>query len=148
MSYLPVILGCQPSPLLSLSHSFNTREARRKQHYDAVVQQLPLLTDVLQSYEDVRLDSSEVVVNLGQLTMASRSSRRDILLCGSHSKIRRKIVFNSKEIGNIELKYIGSLRKARNAESSGEALSQGLRPQVRLTRMTPRLQTSLGAVAN
>lgn len=61
--------------------------------------------------------------------------------------MRRKIIFNSAEMGKIELKNMGSFKNARNVESSGEAFFQGLRPQVKLTRMTPRLQTSLGAEA-
>jgi hypothetical protein len=56
-------------------------------------------------------------------------------------------MFNSAETGKIELKNLGSFRNARNVESSGEAFFQGLRPQVKFTRMTPRLQTSLGAAA-
>ena len=89
----------------------------------------------------------EVVVNMGQLMIISRSSWSEILLRGSHSKMRRKIKFNSAEMGKIELKNLGSLRNARNVESSGEAFFHGLRPHVRFTRMTPRLHTSLGAVA-
>ena len=89
----------------------------------------------------------EFIVNRGQLRINARSSGRVILLCGSHSKIRLKIMFSSGEMGKIELRNLGSFKKARNVESSGEAFFQGLRPQVRLTKMTPRLQTSLGAAA-
>ena len=85
------------------------------------------------------------MVNLGQLMIRSRSSCRLILWCGSQSKMRLKIMFNSGEMGKIELRNFGSFKKARNVESSGEAFFQGFRPQVRLTRMTPRLHTSLGA---
>jgi hypothetical protein len=77
----------------------------------------------------------------------SRSSGRVILLWGSHSKIRRNMTFNSGEICKMELRNLGSFKNARKVESSGEAFFHGLRPQVRLTRMTPRLQTSLGAAA-
>jgi hypothetical protein len=61
--------------------------------------------------------------------------------------MRLKIMFSSGEIGKIELRNFGSFKKARNVESSGEAFFQGLRPQVRLTKITPRLQTSFGAAA-
>lgn len=87
------------------------------------------------------------MVNLGQLMINSRSSWRLILLCGSHSKIRRKIMLSSTEMGKIELKNLGSWMNALNVESSGEAFFHGLRPQVKFTRITPRLQTSLGAAA-
>ncbi len=89
----------------------------------------------------------ELVVNLGHWRIISRSSSNDILLCGSHSKMRLRIMFSSGEMGKIELKNLESLRNARKVESSGDAFFQGLRPQVRLTRMTPRLHTSLGAAA-
>jgi hypothetical protein len=89
----------------------------------------------------------EFIVNRGQLRIKARSSGRVILLCGSHSKIRLKIIFSSGEMGKMELRNFGSFRNARKVESSGEAFFHGLRPQVRLTRMTPRLQTSFGAAA-
>lgn len=87
------------------------------------------------------------MVNLGQAMMRSRSSWREILFCGSHSKMRRKIMLSSGARGKIELRKLGSFKKARKVESSEEAFFQGLRPQVRFTRITPRLQTSLGADA-
>jgi hypothetical protein len=79
--------------------------------------------------------------------MRSRSSKREIRFEGSHSKMRLRITLSSREMGRIELRNVGSFKKARKVESSGEAFFQGLRPQVKLTKMTPRLQTSLGAAA-
>jgi hypothetical protein len=79
--------------------------------------------------------------------MRSRSSTREIRFVGSHSKMRLKITLSSGEMGKIELRNVGSFKKARKVESSDEAFFHGLRPQVRLTKMTPRLQTSLGAAA-
>lgn len=61
--------------------------------------------------------------------------------------MRRKIRFRSNEMGKMVLKNLGSFRNARKVESSDEAFFQGLRPQVKFTRMTPRLHTSLGAAA-
>jgi hypothetical protein len=71
----------------------------------------------------------------------------DILLAGSISKILESIAFNSGEIGKIDCKNVGSFLNARYVESSYEALFHGFRPQVRLTRIMPRLQMSFGAEA-
>lgn len=79
--------------------------------------------------------------------MSSRSCSRVIRLWGSHSKTRRKIMLSSGEMGKMELRKLASDRKARKVESSVEAFFHGLRPQVKFTKMTPRLQTSFGAEA-
>jgi hypothetical protein len=42
---------------------------------------------------------------------------------------------------------LGSFMNARKVLSSKEARFQGLRPHVKFTRITPRLQISLGAEA-
>jgi hypothetical protein len=47
----------------------------------------------------------------------------------------------------MDRKNLGSFMNARKVLSSKDARFQGLRPQVRLTKMTPRLHTSLGAEA-
>lgn len=85
------------------------------------------------------------VVNLGHRIIKSRSSGRVILFVGSRSKILLRMASSSDDSGKMDLRKFGSFRYARNVESSGDALFHGLRPQVRLTRITPRLQTSLGA---
>jgi len=54
---------------------------------------------------------------------------------------------SSADKGKMVLRKDGSFKKARKVESSGEAFFQGLRPQVRFTRMTPKLQISFGADA-
>ena len=90
---------------------------------------------------------AERVVNVGQRTTSSRSSARLILLFGSHSKMRLRIASKSPESGRIEPRNSGFFKYARNVGSSMEAFFQGFRPQVRFTRMMPRLQTSFGAEA-
>ena len=84
-------------------------------------------------------------VNRGQLRIRFRSSWMVILFSGSHSKIRLRIESSSGERGRMDVRKLGSLRYARKVASSVEARFQGLRPQVRLTRITPRDQTSFGA---
>lgn len=86
-------------------------------------------------------------VNLGHSTINLRSSDMETRFWGSHSKIRLRIELSSGDRGKIVLRNCGSLRKARKVESSVEALFQGFRPQDKLTKMTPRLHTSLGAEA-
>lgn len=86
------------------------------------------------------------VVKRGQSTIKLRSSVIVIRLEGSRSKMRLKITTASVESGKIDWRKNGCFRYARNVESSKEARFQGLRPQVRLTRMTPRAHTSLAAV--
>jgi hypothetical protein len=54
---------------------------------------------------------------------------------------------SSWERGKIDLRNWGSFKKARNVESSADALFHGFRPQQRFTRITPRLHTSLGPEA-
>jgi hypothetical protein len=68
-------------------------------------------------------------------------------LAGLNSKMRLRIASSSKEMGRMLLRNLGSFMNARKVLSSKEARFQGLRPHVRLTRMTPRLQTSFGAEA-
>lgn len=89
----------------------------------------------------------DVVVSRGQAMIRSFSSWRQIRLRGSHSNTRRKMPFSSGEMGRMVLRKFESLRNARKVESSGEAFFHGFRPQVRFTKITPRLHTSLGAVA-
>jgi len=91
--------------------------------------------------------TGEKVVNLSQERMSSLNSGRVIRFEGSGSKIRLSMAFNSEERGRIDLRKVLSRRKARKVESSQQARFHGLRPQVRLTRMTPKDQTSFGADA-
>lgn len=60
-------------------------------------------------------------------------------------KILPRMSLSSSDTGRMVLRNSGDRVKARYVESSKEACFHGLRPQVKLTRMTPRLQTSLGA---
>lgn len=73
------------------------------------------------------------------------SSLTVILFSGLLSKIIPSMLFNSSDNGKMVFRKFGSFLKARYVESSSEACFHGLRPQVRLTRMTPRDQTSFGA---
>ena len=91
--------------------------------------------------------TGEKVVNLSQERIRSLSSGMVIRFDGSGSNIRLRMEFSSTERGRIDLRKLLSRRKARKVESSGQARFHGLRPQVRLTRMTPNDQTSLGADA-
>lgn len=84
-------------------------------------------------------------VNRGQVRMASINSGMVILMAGSRVKILPKMSFSSSDTGRISFKNSGLRANARYVESSKEACFHGLRPQVRFTRITPRLQTSLGA---
>ena len=77
--------------------------------------------------------------------MASFNWEILIRFSGSRSKTLPRMVFNSSDNGNIVFKKLGSLVKARYVESSVDASFHGLRPHVRLTRITPRDQISLGA---
>ena len=86
-------------------------------------------------------------VNRGQCIIRDLSSGILILLLGSHSNMRLRIASSSGESGRIDLRNLGFFRYARKVESSMEARFQGLRPQVRLTKITPRLHTSFGMVA-
>ena len=88
-----------------------------------------------------------VAVNLGQRMIKSRSSGMVILLTGLNSKMRLMMESSSGEMGRMVLRNLGSFMYARKVLSSKEARFHGLRPQVRFTRMTPRLHTSLGAEA-
>jgi predicted component of type VI protein secretion system len=69
------------------------------------------------------------------------------LSAGLNAKMRLRIASSSREMGRMVRRNLGSFMNARKVLSSEEARFQGLRPQVRLTRMTPRLQTSFGAEA-
>lgn len=89
----------------------------------------------------------ERVVKLLHLRIRSRSSGIFILLRGSFSKMRLRMKSSSGDNGSIELKNLGLFRYARKVESSMDARFHGLRPQVRFTRMIPRLHTSLGPEA-
>ena len=88
-----------------------------------------------------------VVVKRGHAIISSRNSGMVILLAGLHSKILRSMESSSGERGRIFRKKFGSRKYARKVESSTDARFHGLRPHVRLTRMTPRDQTSFGADA-
>jgi hypothetical protein len=82
---------------------------------------------------------------LEQSWMRRLSSETVILSSGSRVKIMPRIWFNSSDKGKMVLRKLGLLTKALYVESSIEACFQGLRPHVRLTRITPRDQMSLGA---
>jgi hypothetical protein len=86
-------------------------------------------------------------VNPEQRMIISRISGMVALLAGLNSKILRRRASSSREMGRMERRNLGSFMNARKVLSSNEARFHGLRPQVRLTRMTPRLQMSLGAEA-
>jgi len=88
-----------------------------------------------------------VAVKVEQRRIISRSSGMVALLAALNSKALRRMASNSVEIGRMVLKNLGSFMKARKVLSSKDARFHGLRPHVKLTRMTPRLQTSLGAEA-
>ena len=90
---------------------------------------------------------AEWVVKVGHMRTRLLNSAMPILFLGSTSKMRPKMVFNSEDNGNIVLRNFGFARYARKVESSMEALFQGFLPQVRFTRMIPRLQMSFGAEA-
>ena len=91
--------------------------------------------------------TGEKVVNLSQERISSLSSGMVIRFDGSGSNIRLRMEFSPGERGRIDLRKLLSRRKARKVESSQLARFHGFRPQVRLTRMTPKDQTSLGADA-
>ena len=84
-------------------------------------------------------------VNLVQLKILALSSGRVMRCSGLGVKIRLKMSLSSSERGKMVLRKPWLRVKARYVESSWDACFHGLRPQVRLTRTTPRLQTSLGA---
>jgi hypothetical protein len=88
-----------------------------------------------------------VAVKAEQLRIICLISGMVALWAGLKSKMRLRIASSSREIGRIVLRNLGSFMKARKVLSSEEARFQGLRPQVRFTRMTPRLQMSLGPEA-
>lgn len=68
-----------------------------------------------------------------------------ILLAGLGVKIFLRMLFKSSVMGSIDFKNDGSRKYARYVESEQQASFHGFRPQVRFTRITPRLQMSLGA---
>jgi hypothetical protein len=86
-------------------------------------------------------------VNLGHRIIRSRSSGIVARRAGLNSKTRLRMLSSSGETGRMDRRNLGSFMYARNVLSSKEARFHGLRPQVRFTRMTPRLHTSLGADA-
>ncbi|KAL8896427.1 MAG: hypothetical protein Q9207_007711 [Kuettlingeria erythrocarpa] len=86
----------------------------------------------------------DLVVNLGHRMIRSRSSGILILFLGSHSKMRRRMESSSGDKGKMELRNLGFFKYARKVESSMDARFHGFRPQVRFTRIMPKLQTSLG----
>ena len=86
-----------------------------------------------------------VVVKVEQAQMACLSWPTEIRSSGLRSKIIPRMSFSSSDKGNIVFKKLRFLVNARYVESSTEACFQGLRPQVRLTKITPRDQMSLGA---
>lgn len=87
------------------------------------------------------------MVNLSQLFMRSLNSGMEILLAGSSSKIRLKILFSSVDRGRMDFRNLRSLMYALKVESSKHARFHGLRPHVKFTRMTPSDQMSFGAEA-
>jgi len=86
-------------------------------------------------------------VKLEQRKIISRSSGIVARFAGLKSKTLRRMASSSMEIGRMLLRNLGSFMKARKVLSSNDARFHGLRPHVKLTRITPRLQTSLGADA-
>jgi beta-phosphoglucomutase-like phosphatase (HAD superfamily) len=88
-----------------------------------------------------------VAVKAEQLRTICLISGIVALLAGLKSKMRLRMASSSREMGRMVLRNLGSFIKARKVLSSEEARFQGLRPQVRLTKITPRLQMSLGAEA-
>ena len=92
-------------------------------------------------------DLAGVLVNTGQSMMRWRSSSKEILLVGSSSKTIPRISLSSSDNGRIDLRKERSSMKALKVDSFGEADFHGLRPQVRLTKITPRDQISFGAEA-
>lgn len=64
---------------------------------------------------------------------------------GLRVNTRPRISFSSLVIGSMVCRNDGCLVNARYVESSNEACFHGFFPVVRLTRMTPRDQTSFGA---
>ena len=89
--------------------------------------------------------SSGCEPSCGHRMMQSRRASRPMRRLGSMSKMRWRIQFSPWEMGRMDWRKLESRRKARKVASSAEARFHGLRPQIRLTRMTPRDQTSLGA---
>jgi hypothetical protein len=68
-----------------------------------------------------------------------------ILSSGLQAKIIPRMSLSSSDKGRIVFKKFGFLVKALYVVSSVDACFHGLRPHVRLTRITPRDQMSLGA---
>lgn len=90
---------------------------------------------------------AERVVNAEHCMIMRRNSGMVMRVVGSQSKTRRRIMSSSWLRGRMVLRNSGSLMKALKVASSREAFFQGFLPQVRLTRMTPSDQMSLGADA-
>jgi hypothetical protein len=84
-------------------------------------------------------------VNCEQFRILFLNSGSVILCSGEGLKIRPRMSFSSSVNGRMVFRKDGSRAKARYVESWKEACFHGLRPQVKLTRMTPSPQTSLGA---
>ena len=84
-------------------------------------------------------------VSRRQSIMRCRSSGSLILLVASSSKIVLSISFNSFDIGRVLLMELRSFRYALKRGSPREARCHGFLAQVKFTRITPRLQISLGA---
>lgn len=84
-------------------------------------------------------------VNWEQFKILFLSSGRVILCSGEGWKMRPRMSLSSSVNGRMVLRKLGSRAKARYVESWKEACFHGLRPQVRLTRITPSPQTSFGA---
>lgn len=61
--------------------------------------------------------------------------------------MRLRMESSSGVKGKIELRNLGFFKYARKVESSMDARFHGFRPQVRFTRIMPRLQTSFGLEA-
>ena len=64
---------------------------------------------------------------------------------GLLSKIMARMSFSSSDSGRMVFRKFRFLANARYVESCREACFHGLRPHVRLTRITPKDQISLGA---
>jgi hypothetical protein len=80
-----------------------------------------------------------------QASMRAFSSPMVIRFSGLRSKIIPRMLLSSSDNGKMVFKKFGFLVKALYVESCVEASFHGLRPQVRLTRITPKDQMSFGA---
>ena len=96
------------------------------------------------------VDSGMVAMGAGTVKRSharirSLSSASEMRWSGLRVKMLPRMSFNSSVKGRMVFRNSGDRVYARYVESSIEACFHGLRPQVRFTRITPRLHTSFGA---